>query len=188
VAPEIPPIVDLLYGTNSTGSGVVAKALKPFPTANRTDLELILYKGIPINGITGPSYTTVIGGTFDNAVYSDQLRLNLAIRPDAAGSLPNMNQPGNRRLGILGGDVAGFPNGRRLYDDVVDIFLRAGAAGTPFTAVLFPDFAGTKDPNVAPNNALADGVDRNPEGFSNAFPYLQPPISGFDDPHFVRNP
>jgi hypothetical protein len=188
VAPEIPVLVDLLYGTNTPGSGAVARALKPFPTTNRSDLELILYRGIPINGITGPAYTTVIGGDFNSAVYSDQLRLNLAIPPDAGGGLPNMNNPGVRRLGILGGDPAGFPNGRRLFDDVTDIFLRAGAGGTPFTAVLFPAFAGGNDPNVAPNNALVDGVDRNPEGFMNVFPYVQTPISGFDTPHSVIVP
>ena len=47
-------------------------------------------------------------------------------------------------LGLLGGDVARFPNGRRVQDDVVDIALRAVAGGRPFTP----------DTNVAPNNAL----------------------------------
>jgi uncharacterized protein DUF4331 len=188
VSPEIPPIVDLLYGTNTSGSGVVARALKPFPTTNRADLELVLYKGIPVNPITGPSFSTVIGGDLNKAVYADLLRLNTAIRPDAAGSLPNPNNPGLRRLGLLGGDPAGFPNGRRLFDDVTDIFLRAAAAGTPFTSFLFPDFSGSKDPNVIPNNALTDGVDRNPEGFLTFFPYSQSPISGFDTPHSVREP
>jgi hypothetical protein len=89
---------------------------------------------------------------------------------------------------LLGGDAAGFPNGRRLFDDTVDIFLRAGAAGTPFTSVLFPSFAGANDPNVAPNNALTDGVDRNPEGYLPMFPYLQTPVSGFDSPHGVVVP
>src|SRR5262249_33417139 len=145
VAPEIPAIVDLLYGTNSASSGAVARALKPFPTTNRTDLELLLYRGIPVNPITGPNFTTVIGGDLSKAVYSDQLRLNLAIPPNIAGSLPDANRPGIRRLGLLGGDAAGFPNGRRLFDDTVDIFLRAAAAGTPFTSVLFPAFAGAKD-------------------------------------------
>lgn len=183
VAPEIPPIVELLYGTATPGSGVVARALKPFPTVQRTDLELILYKGIPVNPITGPDFTTVIGGSLNKAVYSDQLRLNLAIAPDVAGSLPDMNFPGSRRLGLLGGDAAGFPNGRRLFDDTVDIFLRAAAGGTPFTSLLFDKFTGENDPNVAPNNALTDGVDRNVEGFSASFPYVRTPASGFDSPH-----
>ncbi len=73
------------------------------------------------------------------------------------------------RLGLLGGDVAGFPNGRRPVDDVVDIELRAVAGGTPFT----PDF------NIFPNNALGDGVSANPEGPLLAiFPYLLPPNPG----------
>jgi hypothetical protein len=186
VAPEIPALVDLLYGTNTSGSGVVARALKPFPTTNRVDFELILYRGIPVNPITGPNFTTVIGGDINRAVYADVLRLNTGIPPNIAGSLPDMNNPGVRRLGLLGGDAAGFPNGRRLFDDVTDIFLRAGAAGTPFTSLLFPDFSGAKVPNVPPNNALTDGVDKNPEGFMNAFPYLQTPYSGFDSPHHVK--
>jgi hypothetical protein len=188
VAPEVPALVDLLYGTNTPSSGAVVRALKPFPTTNRTDLELILYKGIPVNGITGPNFTTVIGGDINKVAYADELRLNLAIPPNVMGGLPDMNNPGSRRLGVLGGDAAGFPNGRRLFDDTVDIFLRAGAGGTPFTSVLFPDFSGPNDPNTAPNNVLTDGVDRNPEGYLPAFPYLQTPISGFDTPHAVVVP
>jgi Domain of unknown function (DUF4331) len=186
VSPEITALIDLLYGTNTSGSGVVARALKPFPATNRVDLELILYKGIPVNPVTGPGFTTVIGGDLNHAVYADLLRLNTAIPPNIFGSLPDMNNPGIRRMGLLGGDAAGFPNGRRLFDDVTDIFLRAGAAGTPFTSVLFPDYSGSKDPNVAPNNALTDGVDKNTEGFQNTFPYLQTPYSGFDTPHNAR--
>jgi len=188
VTPEVPALVDLLYGTNTPSSGAVVRALKPFPTTNRTDLELILYRGIPVNNITGPNFTTVIGGDLKWTAYADELRLNLAIPPNVMGSLPDMNNPGNRRLGLLGGDAAGFPNGRRLFDDTVDIFLRAGAGGTPFTKLLFPAFSGANDPNVAPNNALTDGVDRNPEGFLPTFPYLQTPISGFDTPHAVVVP
>jgi len=188
VAPEVPAIADLLYGTNTPGSGVLARALKPFPTTNRTDLELILYKGIPVNPITGPSFTTVIGGDLSKVAYADELRLNLAIPPNVMGSLPDMNNPGNRRMGLLGGDAAGFPNGRRPFDDVTDIFLRAAAGGTPFTSLLFTNFSGGNDPNVAPNNVLTDGVDRNPEGFLPVFPYLQTPISGFNTPHAVVVP
>lgn len=186
VSPEITALVDLLYGTNTSGSGVVARALKPFPATNRVDLELILYKGIPVNPITGFNFTTVIGGDLNHAAYADLLRLNTAIPPNIFGSLPDMNNPGIRRMGLLGGDAAGFPNGRRLFDDVTDIFLRSAAGGTPFTSVLFPDYSGSKDPNVSPNNALTDGVDKNTEGFQSTFPYLQTPYSGFDTPHNAR--
>jgi hypothetical protein len=88
----------------------------------------------------------------------------MAISPKAIGK--------ENRLGVLGGDNAGFPNGRRLNDDVVDIALRAVAGGTPFT----PDF------NKAPNNALGDGVDRNDRKFSSSFPYLARPHQGYARP------
>jgi hypothetical protein len=70
---------------------------------------------------------------------------------------------------LLGGDVAGFPNGRRPHDDVTDIALRAMAGGTPFTPAT----------NMAPNNTLGDGVSANPEGpLLTRFPYLLPPNQG----------
>ena len=73
------------------------------------------------------------------------------------------------RLGLLGGDVAGFPNGRRPHDDVTDIALRAVAGGTPFTPAT----------NMAPNNTLGDGVSSNPEGMLlQRFPYLLTPNQG----------
>ncbi len=187
VAPEVPAGLDVLYGTNTPSSGILARALVPFPTTNRTDLELILYKGIPVNPLTGPSYTTVIGAN-SNPAYADLLRLNMGISPNAAGNglaLLTSNDSGVRRLGLLGGDVAGFPNGRRLTDDVVDIFLRAAAGGTPVTAAL-TGFTG--DPNKSPNNILGDGVDKNAEGYLGAFPYLNHPVGGLQGkPHeFVQ--
>ncbi|MGH2738730.1 MAG: DUF4331 family protein, partial [Actinomycetota bacterium] len=64
-------------------------------------------------------------------------------------------------------DVAGFPNGRRLADDVIDIALQ----------VVEGELVGNP-------NDLADGVDANPEGFGSSFPYVQVPTSGSDpDPH-----
>ena len=93
---------------------------------------------------------------------ADLLRLNLAVTPTAE---PN-------RLGILAGDGGGFPNGRRLGDDTVDILLRLLAGGTPFT----PEF------NKAPNNALTDGVDGNDRGFLGTFPYVSSPRGGYDQP------
>jgi len=89
------------------------------------------------------------------------LRVNLAVTPTASAS--------ENRLAILAGDAGGFPNGRRLGDDVVDIELRLLAGGTPFT----PDF------NIAPNNALTDGVDSNDQAFLGAFPYQSTPFDGY---------
>ncbi len=127
------------------------------PPAPRNDLVAIFATGIPVNPVTGPNYTTFLS----DGTPHEYLRLNVAIAPTAIGDIS--------RLGLLGGDVAGFPNGRRVHDDVVDIALRAVAGGTPFTP----------DTNVAPNNTLGDGVSFNPEGPAlTRFPYLLPPNQG----------
>src|SRR5205814_10095844 len=77
------------------------------------------------------------------------------------------------RFGGLAGDVAGFPNGRCLADDVVDIELRVVAG------VLVPGF------NVTPNNQLGDGVDANDMPFLPSFPYVAPPQNPRDHQHHV---
>ena len=98
------------------------------PAAPRNDLVAIFATGIPVNPVTGPNYTTFLS----DGQPHEMMRLNVAIAPTTSPS----------RLGLLGGDVAGFPNGRRVFDDVIDIALRAVAGGTPFTP----------SNNVAPNN------------------------------------
>ena len=92
----------------------------------------------------------------------DLLRVNVATPVSAAPS----------RLGILAGDAQGFPNGRRLNDDAVDILLRLLAGGTPFTPAT----------NVFPNNALTDGVDTSEIQPVSYFPYQAPPIAGYSQP------
>ena len=124
------------------------------PPAPRNDLAAIFATGIPINSVTGPNFTTFLS----DGKPHEMLRLNVAIPPAAS---PN-------RLGLLGGDVAGFPNGRRVFDDVVDIALRVVAGGTPFTPAT----------NVSPNNTLGDGVANNDVPFLTRFPYLGTPQSG----------
>ncbi len=127
------------------------------PPPPRNDLVQIFATGIPVNAVTGPNYTTFLS----DGVPHEFLRLNVAIAPTAIGA--------QNRLGLLGGDVAGFPNGRRVFDDVTDIALRAVAGGTPFTPAT----------NIAPNNTLGDGVSFNPEGpLLTRFPYLLPPNQG----------
>ncbi len=148
--PEFPKIVKFalasFYGLNIN-----------IPPAPRNDLVAIFATGIPVNPITGPNYTTFLS----DGQPHEYLRLNTAIPVTPIAS--------QNRLGLLGGDVAGFPNGRRVFDDVTDIALRAVLGGTPFT----PDF------NVAPNNAAGDGVSANPEGpLLTRFPYLLPPNPG----------
>ena len=151
--PELPKLMKLVFATYGGFDGITFNI--NIPPAPRTDLAEIFALGIPVNAVTGSDYTTVIQGTSGPHEY---MRLNLAIPPSANPS----------RLGLLGGDVAGFPNGRRVFDDVVDIELRAAVGGTPFT----PDF------NVAPNNAVGDGVSANEQAFLTRFPYLASPNQG----------
>jgi hypothetical protein len=114
---------------------------------NRTDIVQALLTGIP--GLTRIS---------PKAVPADTLKVNLGVPPAGSPS----------RFGALAGDVAGFPDGRRLADDVVDIELRVIAG-----ALLKPDEGGKQIP-------LGDGVDRNDKAFRSAFPYVAQPTSGFD--------
>ena len=126
-------------------------------TNDRADLEAILLTGIP-NGII-PGFQNFTGTT-----HADELRLNVAIPPS---SNPNI-------LGILGGDLAGFPNGRRVFDDIFTIELRA-IAGATIPLV---------DPSFTPDGAVSvvtDGV--TPPGnvtYRSKFPFLDVPKSGFD--------
>jgi hypothetical protein len=116
------------------------------PPMPREDLVTIFLKGIP--GLNQPPGVTP----------AEMLRLNVAIPP---ASNPN-------RFGVLGGDAAGFPNGRRVGDDVTDIAIRAMAGATPLT----PSF------NTGINAQLGDGVDFNDMPYLDVFPYLGLPHSG----------
>jgi hypothetical protein len=131
-------------------------------TADRADLLAILLTGIPPGLIDGFQ-------NFTGQTQADELRLNVAIPPS---SRPN-------RLGILGGDLAGFPNGRRVTDDVVTIELRAVAGAT------YPLVDSTFTPDDAVN-VIEDGTFQNPgRDFLDRFPYLGLPYSGFDVPAAV---
>jgi hypothetical protein len=131
-------------------------------TADRADLLAILLTGIPPGLIDG--FQNFTGDT-----QADLLRLNLAIPPSAS---PN-------RLGLLGGDLAGFPNGRRVSDDVVTIELRA-VAGATYPLV---DSTFTPDAAVVGDNAIEDGTFNNPgRTFLDRFPYLGVPYSGYEVP------
>ena len=116
------------------------------PPVPRNDLVTIFLTGIP--GLNQPA----------NVKASEQLRLNVAI--------PTSVNP--NRFGVLGNDFQGYPNGRRLVDDVVDISLRAMAGATPLT----PDF------NNGINAQLGDGVAANDKPFLATFPYVASPTPG----------
>jgi hypothetical protein len=126
-------IVDSLYS-------VLAPGALYSPPAPRTDL-LPLVEYLP--PIAAPGTPT--------GPIADLLRLNTGVAPTPPGSAS--------RLGLLGADAAGFPNGRRLADDVVDIALRVVVGG-----VLAGNECGsahTSNCNAFPNNALGDGVNVN---------------------------
>lgn len=152
--PELPKLIKTALGLYGPLGGPPINI--NIPAAPRNDLVQIFATGIPVNAVTGPNYTTFLS----DGTPHEYLRLNVAIAPTP---FANIN-----RLGLLGNDVAGYPNGRRPYDDVVDIAVRAVLGGTPFT----PQF------NVAPNNTVGDGVAGNFEGFLQRFPYLQTPNAG----------
>ncbi|MGD9764492.1 MAG: DUF4331 domain-containing protein [Candidatus Binatia bacterium] len=133
------------------------------PQDNRLDLVAAVFTGVPgVNKIG------------DEPAPADLLRLNTSL-----GSAKRPGDEGFSSLGVLGGDTTGFPNGRRPWDDVVDIELRV-AAGVLYKALIDPE---SPDFNVAPNNLLADGVDVNDLPFLDAFPFLAHPSGGKDTPH-----
>ena len=99
-----------------------------------------------------------------NVIPSDMVRLNYRIPP-----VVNPN-----RLGLLGGDVAGFPNGRRVGDDVTDIDLKAAAG-----AVLHV----LGQINCPASLTLGDNVDGNDVPYLGRFPYLGWPHQGYSHDH-----
>jgi hypothetical protein len=155
--PELAAIVNQLYGS----------ALQPVDTNNRADLSLILLQGVP--GVNNPG---------KNAK-ADLLRLNVSI--DA-----NIPVGQGNPLTVINDDPnaveLGFPNGRRLEDDIVDIELRAVAQG--YGGFLAGAFG---LPNKTPNNLVGDGVNANDSPFSPTFPYLASPWAGYDSTLHVHS-
>lgn len=128
-------------------------------TAERADLAAILMTGIP-EGIV-PGFQNFTGKT-----PADMLRLNMAIAPAAK---PN-------RAGLVGGDAAGYPNGRRVFDDVLTIELRA-IAGVTIPLV---------DKNFKPDGAAAlvsDNLKTSSARYRSAFPYIGTPLDGYSHPN-----
>jgi hypothetical protein len=124
----------------------------PIPPAPRTDLLPLVQYMPPICPGCGPN---------DAGPVADLLRLNTGIPPTAVGS--------QKRLGFLAGDLAGFPQGRRPIDDVVDIASRA-VAGILVDPVKF-------------GAAIGDGVNTKIGGFRTTFPYVRPADSGRNSHH-----
>jgi len=153
--PEVSALLPVLYPGVFPNLAALNAANTP-----RADIVAILLTGIP-KGII-PGFTN-----FTGPVQADLMRLNTAIPPAAKPSI----------FGLLGGDAAGFPNGRRVFDDVVSIELRALAGVT----VPLVDSSFTPD---AAAGQLTDGLTPAALGtpFLDVFPYLGVPYDGYSHP------
>ncbi len=123
------------------------------PPPPRYDLAVLLTYAPPIAAAGTPA-----------GPYADLLRLNTGVPPTPLQQ--------RKRMGVLAGDLGGFPNGRRLTDDVLDIAARVVGGG-----VLNPKY------NVFPNNALGDGVNAPDVPTQETFPYVHYSYSGRDSRH-----
>jgi hypothetical protein len=142
--PELPHLLNAVYGLAVPDSDPNTAGIQ------RADLISVFLTGV--DKLNMPE-----GGT-----PSEMIRLNMSIPPCSSMC---------SRLGVLGGDLAGFPNGRRLSDDIIDESLRV------VLGVLLP----THQPIA---ETIGDGVDANDVSFNTQFPYVAYPHSGSDaDPH-----
>lgn len=142
--PELAGLFEILYPDVFGPDGAA-----PLPPAPRADLVQVFLTGIPdVNQLNGGDFTP-----------AEYIRLNTSIKP-ADGDLNNDN-----RLGVIGGDTQGYPNGRRLYDDTVDISLRVVAGELVNGGDATPD--------------LTDGILTNDKPFLNEFPYVAAPWDGY---------
>ena len=155
--PELAGLLPVLYPGVFPHLAAYSKA--------RADLEAILLTGIPSGIISGFQ-------NFTGKTQADLLRLNMAIAP---AKNPNI-------LGVIGGDLAGFPNGRRVFDDTVTIEIRA-IAGVTIPLV---------DPSFKPDGAASLVSDFSPPhipkgvSYQSHFPYLGVPFGGYQSqPHPV---
>jgi hypothetical protein len=138
--PELPHLLNLVYGLDVPDSDPDTAGIQ------RADLISVFLTGV--EGLNQPA-----GGT-----PSEMLRLNMSIAPCSMTCSP---------FGVLGNDTAGFPNGRRLQDDIIDISLRV------VLGVLLPE-------HQAIAEGIGDGVDANDVAFNTEFPYVAYPASGSD--------
>ena len=157
--PEFAGLLPVLYPGAFPHLAALDKSGKP-----RADLEAILLTGIPAGLITGfENYT--------GAVQADMLRLNTTIAPTPQSSKKFST------LGVLGGDLAGFPNGRRVTDDVTTIELRAIAGLTyPLVDHNYQVDAVAK---VVTDGLTGHSVENKP---LDRFPYMGVPYDGYHNP------
>jgi len=155
--PVLPEILDSIFkGPLNNGNRI---APTNFPRVDLVQAFLIGIPGVNKHPTSGSLY--------------EALRLNISITPTAAGS----QQP----LGMLSGDNAGYPNGRRPGDDVVDIALDVLMGRLCTLPASLVTFGGGCTAASAPTGALSflDGAPQNAGQFDTAWPYLLTPLPGF---------
>jgi hypothetical protein len=136
--PELPHLLNAVYGTDVPDSDPDTAGIQ------RADLIQVFLTGVPT--LNQP----------EDVKPSEMLRLNMAIPPCSSAC---------SKLGVIDGDFAGFPNGRRLSDDIIDISLRV------VLGVLLTPHQGLAD-------TIGDGVGANDVSFNTTFPYVAYPHSG----------
>jgi hypothetical protein len=157
--PELAQLLPVLYPGVFPNLAAYNKA-----APHRADLVAIFLTGIPTGVVTG--FQNSMGTT-----QADLLRLNMAVPPTTSGA---------SNIGLIGNDAAGWPNGRRVFDDVVTIALRAVAGAT----LPLVDKSFTPDKAAA---AVTDGLTSGPtdltamgtQSYLPSFPYLGVPHGGF---------
>jgi hypothetical protein len=153
--PELASLLPVLYPGLFDNLAALNEAGTP-----RADLLAILLTGIP-DGLVDEFQNST------GEIQADMLRLNTVIPPSKE----------ENPFGIIGGDLAGFPNGRRIDDDVVSISLRAIAGAT------FPLVDGKFRPDAAASQVERGLSAKNVSARKLAhFPYLGTPFDGFDNP------
>jgi hypothetical protein len=151
--PELPHLINAVYGLPVPDSDPNTTGIQ------RADLIQVFLTGI--DGLNNPNLNEDVTSTQP----SEMLRLNMSIPPCTDDC---------SALGVLGGDLAGFPNGRRLSDDIIDSALRVTEG------ILLPNH----NPAV---DTLGDGVDQNDKSFQGSFPYLASPAPGSNpNPHSAQ--
>jgi hypothetical protein len=157
--PELANLLPILYPGAFPSLAKLDKSGKP-----RLDLEAILLTGIPPGLIKG--FTN-----FTGKVQADMLRLNTSIPPTPRKS------PRFSPLGVVGGDLAGFPNGRRIEDDVVTIELRA-IAGLTYP-LIDPKYKVDAVAKILTDGLTGNDVTNKP---LTRFPYMGVPYDGYNNP------
>jgi hypothetical protein len=185
--PEIGTLLCALYGVplpGDTNDDCNTEFAPGTPRSGRGDIFDVFLTGMKLAkpftiATKNGSVTLPAGANVNqpaNVVPAEMLRINTDIKGDLCAPTPS-------RLGVLGGDACGFPNGRRLTDDVVEIELLA-VAGAAYGVLDGRDASFSFDPALI--DVLTDRVDGNDMPFRATFPYVAPAQSG--QAHWHQNP